>query len=186
VLLDPPDLSLGALLTLRVAASWRSLQRQGAGNSNVCGPATVLHRETGTIHDDATDEAIDCTQGGCNGADTGQNGYGDNLDCTKIIQGPENTVISLDFTHIALESGGACGGANGGVGCDVVTVYDGPDTTSAVLGTFSGTTVPERIQSTGNSMTVRFQTDTGNYALSQAGVTDDPGFYADCASSRSA
>ncbi len=159
----------------------RSLQRTGAGDSNVCGPATVLRQESGTIHDDATDEAIDCTLGGCNGADTGSNGYGDNLDCTKTIQAPADSLITLDFSHIALESGTACGGANGGVGCDVVTVYDGPDTSSPVLGTFSGNVVPERLQSTGPTMTVRFQTDTGNFGLSQAGVSDDPGFYADCA-----
>jgi hypothetical protein len=145
----------------------------------VCGPATVLHRPTGTIHDDATDQAIDCTQGGCNGADTGNNGYGDNLDCNKIIQAPANTLVSLDFSHMALEAGDACGAANNGVGCDIVTIYDGPNTQSPVLGTFSGNDVPERLISTGTALTVRFQTDTGNYGFSQAGVTDDPGFYAD-------
>lgn len=159
-----------------------SLQRTGAADSNVCGPATVLRRPTGTIHDDATDETIDCTQGGCNGADTGHNGYGDNLDCTKTIQAPANTLVSLDFSHIALEAGDACGGANGGVGCDVVTVYDGADSSAPVLGTFSGNEVPETLLSTGQTMTIRFQTDTGNYGLSQSGVSDDPGFYADCAS----
>jgi hypothetical protein len=174
------------LTRVRGIVCGRSLQRQGAADSNVCGPATVLRRQSGTIHDDATDEAIDCTQGGCNGADTGANGYGDNLDCTKTIQAPADTLITLDFSHIALESGDACGGANGGVGCDVVTVYDGPDSSSPVLGSFSGNEVPERLQSTGQTMTVRFQTDTGNYGLSQAGVSDDPGFYADCAPSPAA
>ena len=154
-----------ALTRMRAIVCGHSLQRQGAADSNVCGPATVLHRSTGTIHDDATDETIDCTQGGCNGADTGHNGYGDNLDCTKTIQAPANTLVSLDFSHIALESADACGDAHGGVGCDVVTVYDGPDTSSPVLGTFSGSEVPETLQTTGQSMTIRFQTDTGNYGL---------------------
>ena len=133
----------------------------------MCGPATVLHRPTGTIHDDATDQAIDCTQGGCNGADTGNNGYGDNLDCNKIIQAPANTLVSLDFSHMALEAGDACGAANNGVGCDIVTIYDGPNTQSPVLGTFSGNDVPERLISTGTALTVRFQTDvfTGKMVL---------------------
>lgn len=78
---------------------------------------------------------------------------------------------------MALESGATCAGANGGVGCDVVTVYDGAGTSAAVLGVFSGNTVPETLLSTGNAMTVRFQTDTGNYGFTQQGVSDDPGFY---------
>jgi hypothetical protein len=80
---------------------------------------------------------------------------------------------------MALESGAPCGDTHGGVGCDVVTLYDGPDTNSPVIGTFSGTDLPAAQATTGNTMTVRFETDTGNYGFQAAGVDADPGFYAD-------
>ena len=57
------------------------------------------------------------------------------------------------------EAGAPCGQANGGVGCDVVTLYDGADIYSPVIGTFSGTDLPAAQVSTQNLMTVRFQTD---------------------------
>ena len=115
-------------------------------------------RSTGTIHDDATDR-VDCSQGACSGVDTGGNGYADNLDCHKTIVAPPGNTISLTFSHMALEAGAPCGQANGGVGCDVVTLYDGADIYSPVIGTFSGTDLPAAQVSTQNLMTVRFQTD---------------------------
>lgn len=104
---------------------------------------------------------------------------GDNLDCHKTITAPPGATISLTFSHMSLESGAPCAGAHGGVGCDAVTLYDGPDITSPVIGTFSGTDLPPAQVTTGNTMTVRFETDTGNYGFEAAGVDSDPGFYAD-------
>eukprot|EP01052_Picozoa_sp_SAG31_P001666 SAG31_NODE_56_length_29726_cov_41.443312_16_plen_225_part_00 len=72
---------------------------------------------------------------------------------------------------MALENGHQCGDAHGGVGCDVVTVFDGPTTSSPVLGTFSGTQIPPPLMSTSNTMTVRFETDTGNFAEPDGGCT---------------
>lgn len=139
-----------------------------ARDANICGAGVpaVLTDQTGTLSDDQTgpNSAVDCTAGGCGGLDTGSNGYGDNLDCTKTIQAPVGTVIGLTIAQIALESGTACGGANNGVGCDVLTVYDGPNANSPVLGTFSGTDIPRPVRSTGNTMTVRFTTD-GQYPV---------------------
>ena len=127
-------------------------------------------------------------QGVCNQADRGGNGYGDNLSCSKTIVAPAGSTVELTFTHIALESSCGIGGTNTGAscsnqcpepGCDTVSVYDGPDTGSPRVGWFSGTDLPAAIESTGTSLTVIFATDTGNYGLNTAGVSVDPGFYAD-------
>lgn len=115
----------------------------------------------------------------CCAANTSTARSGDNLDCHKTITAPPGSTISLTFSHMALEAGAPCGGANSGIGCDVVVLYDGPDVNSPVIGTFSGTDLPAAQVSTGNTMTVRFQTDTGNYGFQAAGVDSDPGFYAD-------
>jgi hypothetical protein len=47
---------------------------------------------------------------------------------------------------------------------DLVTVYDGPDTTSPVLGVYSGTTVPPSVSSTGNKMRITFRSSGGTTA----------------------
>jgi len=44
---------------------------------------------------------------------------------------------------------------------DLVTIYDGPDTSSPVLGSYSGTTLPPSIASTGNKMRITFQSVGG-------------------------
>lgn len=151
----------------------RSLQ---ALDQNICAgqSGATISAETGTLSDDQTgpDRAVDCTQGGCSGLDTGANGYGDNLDCMKTIQAPQGTVIELTFAQLALEHDGCPE-----PGCDHVDVYDGPNMQSPMLGQFSGTDIPRPVRSTGNTITVHFHTDAGNYGLQTAGVTDDPGFY---------
>ena len=145
-----------------------------AEDSSICSTTrTVLTDQTGTLSDDQTDGAVDCSAGGCGGADTGSNGYGDNLDCGKHIAAPAGTTIALTFTHLALEQSAGCPEP----GCDTVTVYDGSSASSPVLGTYSGTTVPRPVRSTGSDIFARFQTDTGNAGLSN--MPDDPGFYID-------
>jgi hypothetical protein len=68
----------------------RSLQRAGAVDRNICGgpaQAHTLRAAMGTLHDDATDEAVDCTvPGNTCGSAGGNTGYGDNLDCVATIQ----------------------------------------------------------------------------------------------------
>ena len=124
--------------------------RAQARDESICTPGRpTLTAETGTLSDDQTGQPIDCTQGGCGGADAscfggicsgGRNGYGDNLDCGKHIHAPSGNTISLTFTYIALESGAGCPQP----GCDTVTVYDGADDRAPVLGSFSGALSPPR------------------------------------------
>ena len=128
---------------------------------DICG-ASGPSGATGTIHDDFTG-VVDCTSSGSpcrnGGAGAAANGYGDNLDCSKTITAPVGKVVSLTFSYIALETHPTdCGSS----GCDTVTLYDGPDTSSQVIGVFGGTDEPAAQLSTGTTMTVRFQSDNGN------------------------
>ncbi|HNW89430.1 MAG TPA: C10 family peptidase [Bacteroidales bacterium] len=81
---------------------------------------------------------------------SGPNDYPNNSDCLWLID-PSETVskISLEFTSFSTQASS-----------DVVTVYDGSTTASPVLGTFSGSTLPPVVSSTGPVMLVRFQTNS--------------------------
>ena len=65
-----------SLLALQ-GTSRRSLQRSGAADVNVCRANNQVTRQHGTIHDDATDEVVDCTaEGNTCGQAGGNTGYG--------------------------------------------------------------------------------------------------------------
>lgn len=74
--------------------------------------------------------------------------YGNNMLCSKLIQPAGVGNITLTFTAFSTESG-----------YDLVRVYDGPTTSSLLLGTFSGTTLPPVLKSSGGSMLITFTTD---------------------------
>ena len=61
--------------------------------------------------------------------------------------------VTLDFTVFATESGG-----------DILTIYDGPDTTAPIIGSFSGPTSPGTVYTspatTTGCLTLRFQSNT--------------------------
>jgi len=161
----------------------RALQNSahGAVDVNICQPGnSITGHDVGTLHDDQTDrrKRVDCTTGACNGAGK-NNGYGDNLNCIKTLTVESGKTITLQIRQINLESGKLCKKAHGGVGCDVIEIYDGPSIQSKRLGIYSGDKEPAAIHSSGNSITVRFETDTANYALKVAGQHEDPGFYID-------
>lgn len=75
------------------------------------------------------------------------NDYVNNSECYWLIQPTNANSITLTFTSFSTESN------------DIVMVYDGSTTAAPVLGTFSGTTIPSPITSTGGSMLVSFITD---------------------------
>lgn len=185
-------------MTEELTVSHRALQ--GSGNSNTGGADVSICRwqqnnpqnnplrnfitaSVGTLHDDETDE-VDCQQidpntgySVCANSQEHGNGYGDNIDCHATISAEPTYTITLDFSHLNLEDGPGCESEHNGHGCDVLTVYDGNDMTAPVIGVFSGSQLPPPISSTGSSLTIRFETDAGNYALTD--TTSDPGFYAD-------
>uniref|UniRef100_A0AC34QYL9 C-type LECtin n=1 Tax=Panagrolaimus sp. JU765 TaxID=591449 RepID=A0AC34QYL9_9BILA len=76
--------------------------------------------------------------------------YGNELNCTYILQALNGYVINIVFGTVELNK------------FDTIQIYDGPSESSAVLDTLSGTYLPNSkiVQSTGIYMTLRFLTDS--------------------------
>ena len=66
----------------------------------------------------------------------------------KLIQPTGGGTITLTFTSFATEAG-----------YDFVRVYNGATTSSPLMGTYSGTSLPPVLTSTGGSMLITFTTD---------------------------
>lgn len=74
--------------------------------------------------------------------------YSNNLNCRWLIQ-PGYSPIKLTFARFSTEPT-----------YDPVMIYDGSSTSSVLLGTFSGNTLPSPLQTTGSSMLVVFTSDS--------------------------
>ncbi len=85
---------------------------------------------------------------------SGGNNYCNNQDCKWLIQPPQATSVTLNFTAFALEDA-----ASDGTIYDAVEVYDGTTTSAPLLGRFTGSNLPPAITSSGGSMLVRFISD---------------------------
>ncbi|MBL4707680.1 MAG: T9SS type A sorting domain-containing protein, partial [Flavobacteriales bacterium] len=72
----------------------------------------------------------------------------DNLNCSWLIQPLGATIINLSFTQFDTETG-----------FDFVTIYDGANNNAPVLGTYSGSTLPLALNSSGGSIFVEFNSD---------------------------
>jgi hypothetical protein len=83
--------------------------------------------------------------------------YPDNAFCSWLIdpQTTQDSVTSITMTFHRFDTE---------EGKDMLTVYDGPDDTYPVLGTFSGGMLPPEMTSTGNRLFMTFVTDGGNTA----------------------
>jgi len=83
--------------------------------------------------------------------------YQNNANCSWLIAPDDSiSIIKLNFSKFNTDP------------ADILTVYDGPTTSSAVLGTFSGSTLPtQTVTSTGPQMLVTFVSN---------GSTTAPGF----------
>jgi predicted metal-dependent phosphotriesterase family hydrolase len=106
-----------------------------------------------TYSSDGTSPAmcLDETFSGMTGTITDNSGnadYANNMSCQKLIQVPGAVNVSLKFNSFATEAG-----------YDFVKVYDGQTTSSALLGQFSGTSLPPGITSTDSCMLIEFNTD---------------------------
>ncbi|MFZ0281607.1 MAG: kelch repeat-containing protein, partial [Bacteroidales bacterium] len=155
-------------------ASWLSVSPvSGTNNGIVTVTATAENPGTNALEATVTITGVNATtktvtvyqwgQGvGClnetftamNGIVTDNSGtsyYGSGLSCEKLIQPSGATSITLTFTEFETESG-----------MDLVRVYDGPTESSTLLGTFSGSSLPPVLTSSGGSMLIRFTTDIDN------------------------
>ena len=86
---------------------------------------------------------------------SGLNNYCNNQNCSWLIQPPQSTSITLNFTNFDLEEPSEDGNSV----YDAVEVYDGATTSAPLLGRFSGNNIPPSLTSSSGSMLVRFFSD---------------------------
>uniref|UniRef100_A0A8B9LZ55 CUB and Sushi multiple domains 2 n=1 Tax=Astyanax mexicanus TaxID=7994 RepID=A0A8B9LZ55_ASTMX len=74
--------------------------------------------------------------------------YPHGRECDWTVSVTPDYIISLSFNHFSLEPS-----------YDFLHIYDGPDSLSPLLGSFYGTDVPERIESSSNTLFLAFRSD---------------------------
>jgi spore germination protein YaaH len=94
----------------------------------------------------------DCAQVACTGTLTDMGGaygtYFNNENWTYTLQPTGASQVTLQFTSFSLENG-----------YDSLWIYDGPSTSSPLIGAYTGTNSPGTIVSSGPSLTLRFVSD---------------------------
>lgn len=126
------------------------------GSSYCSGVTTVNTSDYGTITDGS-----------------GANNYCNNSNCSWLIQPPQATTITFNFTEFELESPSPDKNSV----YDVVEIYDGTSASAPLLKTFYGKYIPAPITSSSGSMFIRFYSDgssnfkgwSGNYTSTQNG-----------------
>lgn len=89
---------------------------------------------------------------------SGTNNYCNNTNCSWLIQPPNATSISLNFTEFNLEQASTDGNSI----YDMVEVYDGATASATLIGKFTGNNIPQAITSSGGSMFIKFTSDISN------------------------
>jgi Zn-dependent metalloprotease len=121
-----------------------SLTRTSYINVSTSNPCVVTMPATGSFQ----------TQTACTGTiyDNGGSAanYTNNTNSTVTIAPVGASQVRLHFTQFNMEDT-----------YDYLYVYDGPTTASPVIGSYTGTTIPADITSTGSSITIRQYTDPG-------------------------
>jgi Zn-dependent metalloprotease len=100
---------------------------------------------------------------------SGSSQYGNNSDCSWLIQPPKANSITLTFTAFDTEKD-----------FDGVIIYDGANPSSKVLATYTGSTIPSPVISTGGSMYIWFLSDesyrqngwSANYTSKTIGIDE--------------
>ncbi|UPT68931.1 MAG: N-acetylmuramoyl-L-alanine amidase [Sphingobacteriales bacterium JAD_PAG50586_3] len=100
-------------------------------------PVNTLTANAGTIYD----------SGGANG------NYADDEHTVTLINPPNTTSITLTFTQFNIENN-----------WDYLYLYDGNSVNAPLLGTYTGTTLPGPITSSGNALLLRFRSDCATTA----------------------
>ncbi len=138
--------STGAMLVVFISDFSTSLQGFSAnytstGSSFCSGTTTLNTSDYGVISDGS-----------------GTSDYCNNSNCSWLIQPPNATSITLNFTAFDLEQ------ASSDVNSiyDVVEVYDGDSASSTLIGKFTGNIIPQAITSSGGSMFIKFTSDISN------------------------
>jgi hypothetical protein len=79
---------------------------------------------------------------------SGSSDYANNSDCSWRIQVPQDSTILLTFNSFETQS---C--------CDILRVYNGPNSSAPLRGEYGGIQIPEAIQSTSNELFLEFETN---------------------------
>jgi|GEM_PF-526105 len=120
------------LVTFKTNASTTATGWRASYNTQqipACNGTTTLTGVSGTF-DDGTAAASN---------------YAPNLNCSWLVQPAAATLITLNFNRFDTQNNG-----------DFVSVYDGSNNSAALIGTYSGNTIPAVINSSGNSLFVEF------------------------------
>lgn len=104
----------------------------------LCSGQTVLTAASGSLDDGS-----------------GAGSYYNYSNCQWLIQPPGATSVTLTINELSLQYPSPDGLAI----YDYIRVYDGPDTNSPILGTYTGEQIPTPITSTGGAMLVEFISD---------------------------
>ncbi len=107
--------------------------------SSYCSGTTILNTsDFGTLNDGS-----------------GTNNYCNNMNCQWLIQPPQATSVTIDFTTFDLEAASD----DGRTIYDAVELFDGTSTDSPLLGRFTGSNLPPSVTSSSGSLLVRFYSD---------------------------
>ncbi len=86
---------------------------------------------------------------------SGDSNYYHNSNCSWLIQPQDANSIRLEFTEFELEEAEEDGKSY----YDYVSIYDGSDEFSSLLGKYAGNNLPNSVSSTGSSLFVKFSSD---------------------------
>ncbi|MFK5890576.1 MAG: M4 family metallopeptidase [Flavobacteriaceae bacterium] len=108
---------------------------------------------------------------------SGSSNYCNNQDNTWLIQPPDATSVTLNFTTFDVENAST----DGNTIYDAVEVYDGTTTGATLLGRFTGNNIPQTLTSSGGGMLIRFFSDltvnkqgwSANYTSTQDSYCSD-------------
>jgi Zn-dependent metalloprotease len=115
---------------------------------------TANYTSTGSGYCSGT-TILNSSDGGTFSDGSGTNNYCNNQDCSWLIQPPQATSVTLQFSAFDVEPISQ----DGFTVYDAVEVYDGTNASAPLLGRFTGNTLPPAVTSTGGSIYVRFYSD---------------------------
>ncbi len=137
-------------LSANTAYTFRVKAKDAAGNTSSFSNTVNATTNGGTTSpSDPCDGGANLTANTGSFADgSGSNNYGNNKDCSWLIQPENGGTVTLNFSSFNTESN-----------YDFVSVYDGTSASATRIGRFSGTSIPSELTSTGNALFVRFTSD---------------------------
>ncbi|UII25370.1 M4 family metallopeptidase [Fulvivirga maritima] len=104
---------------------------------------------------------------------SGDDNYCNNQNCSWLIAPTDAETVTISFTEFVLEDIDPDGTIY-----DAVEIYDGDSEDSELIGIYSGSTIPEPITSTGNSIFIKFHSDlyenAAGWSLNYTANNSDP------------